>query len=124
MSGCESEMFRWMNDSRASGGIAPLSSDGRILNIARSWSDRMAEIQSLEHNPNYGNQIFSAVPESRRAGENVGRTTGSNRGLYDGFMASSGHRAKIMGAEYSHAVVGCTVDAGGQLWVTMNFWGA
>ena len=84
----------------------------------------MARRQDLQHNPDYGPQIFAAVPEARRAGENVGRTPGSNQGLFEAFMNSPAHRDAILAPGNTHAGVGCTVDAGGQLWVTVNFWGS
>ena len=116
-------MMQWMNEARASHGVRALASDGSIHHVALGWTDRMVQRQDLSHNPDYGPQIFAARPEATTAGENVGRGTGTQRGLFDAFMASSGHRAKILGSQYSHATVACVVDAGGQLWVTMNFWG-
>ena len=116
-------MLQWMNEARAAHGIRSLAADGAIHWIAVEWTDHMARSQKLAHNPDYGTRIFNTRPEARTAGENVGRGTGSERGLFDAFMASSGHRAKILGAEYSHATVACAVDGGGQLWATMNFWG-
>ncbi len=116
-------MMRWMNEARAAHGIPTVVSDSRIHPIALRWTDTMAQRQDLDHNPNFGDQIFGARPEARTAGENVGRGSGSDRGLFDAFMASPGHRSKILGAEFSHATVACTVDAGGQTWATMNFWG-
>lgn len=116
-------MMRWMNEARAARGVRALTSDGTIHRIALGWTDRMVQRQDLSHNPDYGQQIFAARPEAMTAGENVGRGTGSERGLFDAFMASSGHRSKILGSQYGHATVACVVDSAGQLWVTQNFWG-
>lgn len=120
---CEQEMFDRMNQARTSRGIAALVGDGRVTPISRAWSDELARRQDLQHNPDYGPQTFAAVPEARRAAENVGRTHGSNASLFDAFMASQGHRDAILAPGNTHAGVGCTVDAGGQLWVAVNFWG-
>lgn len=123
MTACEREMFDRMNDARADRGTAPLQADGRIVPIARRWSDELARRQELQHNPDYASQVFAARPEAVRAGENVGRTYGSNAGLFDAFMESPGHRDAILAPGHTRAGVGCTVDGGGQLWVTVNFWG-
>lgn len=123
MTACENEMLDRMNDARAQRGIAPLGGDGQIVPIARNWSDELAHRQELRHNPDYGAQVFAARPEATRVGENVGRAHGSNAELFDAFMASPGHRDAILEPGYSRAGVGCTLDPGGQLWVTVDFWG-
>ena len=112
-----------MNGARTDRGVEALVGDDRMIPISRAWSDELARRQDLQHNPDYGAQTFAAVPEARRAAENVGRTHGSNSGLFDAFMNSPGHRDAIMEPGHSHVGVGCTVDSGGQLWVTVNFWG-
>lgn len=120
---CEREMFDRMNSARTDRGVAALIGDDRVTPISRAWSDELARRQDLQHNPDYGPQTFAAVPEARRAAENVGRTHGSNAGLFDAFMDSPGHRDAILEPGHTHAGVGCTVDSGGQLWVAVNFWG-
>ena len=83
----------------------------------------MANRQQLQHNPDYANRVFAARPEAMRAGENVGRSHGSNPELFQAFMDSPGHRDAILAPAHTHAGVGCVVDGGGQRWVTVNFWG-
>jgi uncharacterized protein YkwD len=123
MSACEREMLDRMNGARSQRGIAALAGDDRIVPISRDWSSEMARRQDLQHNPDYAPRVFAARPEAVRAGENVGRTHGTNAGLFDAFMASPGHRDAILAPAHTHAGVGCLVDGGGQLWVTVNFWG-
>ena len=123
MSACEREMLGHMNDARAQRGTAPLAGDDRIVPVSRDWTRTMAERQQLQHNPDYAGQVFAARPEAARAGENVGRAHGSNAALFQAFMDSPGHRDAILAPGYTHAGVGCVVDGGGQLWVTVNFWG-
>ena len=123
MNACEREMLGRMNDARAQRGTAPLAGDDRIVPIARDWTEQMASRQDLQHNPDYGSSVFAARPEAMRAGENVGRGYGSNAALFQAFMDSPGHRDAILAPGHTHAGVGCVVDGGGQLWVTVNFWG-
>ena len=80
-------------------------------------------MRDLSHNPDYGDRIFSIHPEATRATENVGRTTGNDRSVFDAFMASSGHRAHILDAAVTHVTIACAVDSTGELWTTMDFWG-
>lgn len=120
---CEQEMFDRMNRARTSRGVAALVGDARVVPISRAWSDELARRQDLQHNPDYGPQTFAVAPEARRAAENVGRTHGSDAELFDAFMASPGHRDAILEPGHTHAGIGCTIDSGGQRWVTVNFWG-
>jgi uncharacterized protein YkwD len=116
-------MIKWGNEARAAHGLPALANDTGIQWIPVEWSDAMASAQNLSHNPNYGERIFAARAQAMTAGENVGRTTGDSRLVFDEFMKSSGHRSKILAGEHTHTSAGCVRDAGGQLWVTVNFWG-
>lgn len=116
-------MARWINEARAAQGRAALTNDTGISSIPRGWSDSMARRHELAHNPNYAGQVFGARPQARTAAENVGRSTGTNRDLFDAFMGSSGHRANILGTQFTHVTVGCAIDGSGEIWATMNFWG-
>ena len=120
---CEAAMIKWGNEARAAHGLPALATDTGIQWIPVEWSDAMAAAQDLSHNPNYGDRIFAARPQAMTAGENVGRTTGDMRLVFDEFMKSPGHRSKILAGEHTHTSAGCVRDAGGQLWVTVNFWG-
>ena len=120
--GCEQYMYGQINAARANAGRSALSFDTGIQYIALAWSDEMSGSQTLRHNPGYGDQIVRHR-DYRTAGENVGR--GYEQGsLFQAFMNSPGHRANIESTAYSHVTVGCLTDAGGQLWVTQNFWGS
>ena len=122
VSACEANMVRWGNEVRAAHGLSALANDRGIESIPVNWSDGMAGRQQLAHNPRYGEQIFAARPQAVTAGENVGRGT-SDRAIFQGFMDSAGHRARIVDRSNTHTTVGCLRDANGILWVTVNFWG-
>lgn len=120
---CQSDLARWINEARAAHGVGGLTNDTGISSIPIRWSDTMAQRQNLAHNPDYANQVFGARPAATTVAENVGRAAGSNRSLFDAFMGSPGHRANILGRQFSHVTVGCAIDANGHTWATMNFWG-
>jgi uncharacterized protein YkwD len=56
------------------------------------------------------------------AGEVVGRGHEA-RAIFDEFLRSPTHRDAILRRAFTHGTVGCVRDAGGQAWVTANFWG-
>jgi uncharacterized protein YkwD len=56
------------------------------------------------------------------AGEVVGRGHDA-RAIFDEFLRSPTHRDAILRPAFTHGTVGCVRDAGGQAWVTANFWG-
>ena len=123
MNTCERDTMRWMNEARAAHGTAGLVTDGDIIGIARSWASHLLGIGSLAHNPDYPSQVFDVRPQARAVAENVGRASGSARTVFDSFMGSTGHRNTILDPRFSHAAVGCNIDAAGQHWVVVNFWG-
>lgn len=120
---CEASMLRWMNESRADAGRAPLAWDDAVLHVAVDWSHQMADRSELAHNPDYGDQVFAARAEAMTAAENVGWGTGSSRAVYDEFLRSPSHRDKILSGALTHTAVGCVRDGAGELWVTADFWG-
>lgn len=120
---CEASMLRWMNESRADAGRAPLAWDDAVLHVAVDWSHQMADRSQLAHNPDYGDQVFAARAEAMTAAENVGWGTSTSRAVYDEFLRSPSHRDKILSGTLTHTAVGCVRDGAGELWVTANFWG-
>jgi len=97
-----------------------------VRDVARAWSDEMAVANKLAHNPSYGDQLCCW----RRAGENVGVTSGVGdrqtvedavRQLVTAFMASDGHRSNMTNPDFDQFGVGVTITDGGRLWVAINF---
>lgn len=114
--------MRWINEARGANGLGAYAFDPGIQWVSVGWSDSMASRQELSHNPDFGGQIFAERPQAMSASENVGRTTGDDRSIFDGFMQSPPHRAEILSRVSSNVTIGC-LDDGNQLWVTVNFWG-
>lgn len=119
---CEASMLQWMNEARAGAGTAALVDDDAVDHVAHDWSTHLASSGQLAHNPRYGDQVFAARPQAMTAGEVVGRGH-DERGIFDEFLRSSTHRDAILRRAFTHGTVGCVRDAGGQAWVTANFWG-
>jgi hypothetical protein len=111
----EGDMLARINSSRAANGLPALANHGSLVTFARNHSVAMAGTDSIWHSTNLG----SAASGWSRIGENVGR--GPNvPTLHSAFMASSGHRANILG-DFTHAGVGTHVTPEGMMYVTVVF---
>lgn len=104
-----------INQERSDRGLAPLRVHVDLVAGAEHQADAIADRGELFHNPDLG----SVTTNWRMLGENVGvgPTVSS---VHDAFMASDGHKANILNADYSHLGV-AVVSQGGQLWVAEVF---
>ncbi len=111
----EGDMLARINSARSTNGLPALANHGSLVTFARNHSVAMAGTDSIWHSSNLG----SAASGWSRMGENVGR--GPNVAtLHAAFMASSGHKANILG-DFTHAGVGTHVTEGGMMYVTVVF---
>jgi len=116
-SGSEGEFIAKINSSRASAGLAPLSSNGGLTSYARQHTADMMSEGGIYHSSSA--QLGGAGGSGwDRMGENVGRGQ-SPSSLHEAFMNSSGHRANILG-DYNYVGVG-TGSQDGYLYVTVIF---
>jgi uncharacterized protein YkwD len=115
----EASFVTLINRSRADAGKASLAADSAAANVARAWSQQMANAGQISHNPSLAAEVSTWVTTQwTRIGENVGVGYGV-ASLHDAFMASTGHRANILG-DYNRVGVG-VVQASGRMWVTVVF---
>jgi len=105
-----------LNGARASAGLPALSVSGDLSAAATAQAQRMAATHTLSHTPN----LPGAVCCWLHLGENVGAGP-SAAAIHSAFMASSEHRANILGAQYNQVGVGVVADSAGQLWVSEIF---
>lgn len=113
----DEEFVRLINGARANAGLAPVVAAPGLRNLSVWWSSRLADGATgcrLEHNPNAFAQLLEYGAATRTTwGENValwstdGYTTQS---IFNSYMASAGHRANILGANFRYVGVG-TVSA-------------
>lgn len=113
--GAEAEFVSLLNRERAARGLAALSVASDLVSAARAQSVRMADSGTLHHNPDLG----GSVSGWQKLGENVGRGPGAGT-IHGAFMASAGHRANILGADWLEVGVGVEVRDG-TVWVTQVF---
>jgi hypothetical protein len=105
-----------INSLRASHGAGPLSVNGTLTSVARSWASHMAGQGTLSHNPSLSSQ---APRDWTRLGENVGQGPSVDV-LQQAFTNSSAHYANMINPAFTSVGVG-VVMSGSTMWVTEDF---
>jgi Cysteine-rich secretory protein family len=112
----EAQFVAQLNATRAKGGLAPLTVDPELQDLARGWAQQMADAGHISH----ANPISAGVTADwRKLGENVG-TGGNVTVVMNAFIASPGHYANIMDPEFTKVGVG-VVWVGNALYTTHRF---
>jgi hypothetical protein len=117
----EARFVTLLNQTRAKGGLPPLTVDGQLTSLARDWAQHMADGGCGD-----GKRICHADPISagldapwRKLGENVG--VGPNvDAVMDAFIKSGGHYANIMDPAFTRVGVG-VVWVGDAMYTTHRF---
>lgn len=117
----EQEVIRLVNVERAKKGLKALTYDWQLARVARYKSQDMKDNRYFSHtSPVYGSpfQMMKSFGISyRSAGENIARGQVTPQVVVNAWMNSSGHRANILNASYTHIGVGYVAD--GRYWTQM-----
>ena len=117
----EQEVIRLVNEIRAENGLKALTYDWELSRVARYKSQDMKDNNYFSHtSPVYGTpfQMMKNFGISyRSAGENIAKGYATPQAVVNGWMNSSGHRANILNAGYTHIGVGYV--SGGNYWTQM-----
>lgn len=117
----EKEVVRLVNEIRVQNGLKELTYDGELSRVARYKSQDMKDNQYFSHtSPVYGSpfqMIQNFGITYRSAGENIAKGYSTPQAVVNGWMNSSGHRANILNASFTHIGVGYV--AGGNYWTQM-----
>ena len=114
-SASERELVTLTNQARANAGLRSLRVDSTLTSIARWRSKDMIQRNYFSHQiPPTGKSVFDVMQEKgycfRLAGENIGWNTypddQATEQIQKMFMASSGHRANILGKAWDVIGVG------------------
>jgi hypothetical protein len=113
----EARFLSLTNSLRASKGIGPLSVDGGLVSVARSWSGNMASAGGISHNPSLANQVS---PGWQKLGENVGQG-GDVDSLQQAFVNSPSHYHNLVDPAFNLVGIGVVYGSGGVIFVTVDF---
>lgn len=117
-------MVAQINQSRAAFGLNRLTLNAQMTRHGRAWARRMASEGRVYHRPNLADVVDGNYD---RLADNVGYTALEGASdttlltrLHLAFMASTGHRAQILG-RYNQVGVGIYRGSNGRMWVAVNF---
>ncbi|MBQ7346391.1 MAG: SafA/ExsA family spore coat assembly protein [Clostridia bacterium] len=117
----EEEVVRLVNEIRVQNGLKPLTHDWELSRVARYKSQDMKDNGYFSHtSPVYGSpfqMIKNFGITFKSAGENIAKGYSTPQAVVNGWMNSSGHRANILNASFTHIGVGYV--AGGNYWTQM-----
>ena len=117
----EQEVIRLVNEIRAENGLKVLTYDWELARVARYKSQDMKDNKYFSHtSPVYGTpfqMIKNFGISYRSAGENIAKGYATPQAVVNGWMNSSGHRANILNANFTHIGVGYV--SGGNYWTQM-----
>lgn len=117
----EQEVIKLVNEKRAESGLKALTYDWQLSRVARYKSQDMKDNKYFSHtSPVYGSpfeMIKNFGISFRSAGENIAMGYRTPQAVVNGWMNSSGHRANILNASYTHIGVGYVAD--GNYWTQM-----
>ena len=111
------DLLAMVNNLRVSRGVAPLTPDPAIASPAQAWTDHMASMRTLAHNPNLAAQM---PPGWTGLAENVGEG-GDVKAIFNALVNSPSHYANMMNPSYNLTGVGVAWDASGTTYVTEDF---
>ena len=120
-----SAMYQALNQDRAANGLPPLTWSPKLQNSAGTWSNQMANDNSLHHQ-NLG-ALISGPDYSgyNTLGENIldgpGNMTAAQ--MEAAWMASPPHRANITSGNFNIVGIGVYWGPDGRIWATVDFGG-
>ncbi|HBV87214.1 MAG TPA: SCP-like extracellular protein [Desulfosporosinus sp.] len=116
------KMLESINSERAKVGVAPLSTDIKVMEAARMKSEDMVKNNYFSHtSPTYGSpfdMLSKFGVTFQGAAENIAMNS-SVEAAHAALMASEGHRKNILNASYSYIGIGITDSPGGKVFVQM-----
>jgi uncharacterized protein YkwD len=118
LAGIARQILDRVNAERRRAGLPAVAMRNRMLTEAHRWSQVMADDGRMRHR----SDLASGLPSGWRSiGENVAVGYGSASSVMDGWMNSPGHRANILGRDFTHVGIGVAADRDGRLFFTQIF---
>ena len=126
----EQNAFDLLNAQRVQNGLAPLVMRDDLRQLARAFSQDMIDRGFFSHTDPDGKDPFDRMADAgityTSAGENIAWNNFDDpvATAVDGWMNSSGHRANILRASFTHTGMGVAYDATtGRYFFTQEFVG-
>lgn len=118
----EHRMVELINVERDARGLPPLEPDPELAEVARRYSQLMAETGRVDHelDRSMEDRIRDALPDTCMFGENVSKHTSVDYSLAD-LMTSEGHRENVLNPSYTAIGVGIARGEGEFLYITQEF---
>lgn len=121
----ECEVFRRVNDERATRGLPELAWNEMLFNAARAHALDMAAHGTLSHTGSDGSQFYERIIAAgyafRACAENIAYNYADPAAVMAGWMASEGHRQNILDANFCELGVGLAYSDTHQPYWTQNF---
>ena len=114
----EQRILDLVNLERTRRGLRPLRVARCADGFATRWSQRLAESESLRHQPM--RRVLDGC-EARRAAENIGHGAVSAERMVKLWMGSRRHRANLLDARFSRIGVGAARSRSGAWYAVTNF---
>lgn len=113
----QQQILSEVNYARVSSGLGALALSAPMNDVATAWSTSQASAGAMSHNPNYSTQIPAGWTA---AGENVAFNYAPTA-VTSAWLNSTGHRANILNAAFTHIGIGMACDLSGRAYYTQNF---
>lgn len=125
----EARVFDNVNQERRRRGLQDLQFDRELSNLARRYSQQMADGNFFSHHDRQG---WSVVERARANRVKGWKKIGENLFYYQGYdnftsfavkqwMKSASHRANILDAEFNRAGLGIAESRDGKIYITQVF---
>ena len=123
----EKEVVTLVNQERAKQGLAPLKENWELSRVARYKSGDMADNNYFSHtSPTYGspfNMMKNFGIKYMAAGENIAMGQPTAASVMNAWMNSPGHKANILGKNFTEIGVGVARNNNGTIYWTQQFIG-
>lgn len=120
------EMLASVNAVRSQSGAGPLAFCGTLGAAAQAHSEDQAAHGTMSHTGSDGSSPWVRIDRAgyrgwNAAAENVASGYPDVTSVMDGWMGSSGHRANILGPQYTHVGFGLAHSTDGRTFWTQDF---
>ena len=113
----EAEFVSRINALRASKGLGALTVHPELVDVARVWAAKMADVDEISHNPDLADQVRA---DWQKLGENVGVGMTVPR-LHEAFVRSPAHYRNLVDPDFTHVGVAVVLGRGGAIFTTHQF---